>query len=666
MSKSKHAEAQIHFREGYDLEGFSSSKTSNVSESDSTTIIRELIQNSVDAAKTIDRPKTFIRFEIDEIDSSMLPGFPNIKEAFKQAVKTQEKLFKGDIPNVQQEIIGLFNDNLKKSKCSILSVSDNGVGLTQDKMQALLADGISAKESDGGGAHGYGHLTVLPSSGIRLVYYGGHSESEIRIGSGHCIVASFQDGQTGRNPDGYLVSGLKNDMLSPYEFLKGEDIPGLISEKLDIISKEWGSGTVVQVPFFNFFKRNRDDLWKLIKKAAATNFFACFKDDEIVVEYVHKHGIKRLDSGNIEAVLREFSYEKISGSFIAGSKALDCYETIKYGKEIQLKTDIGTVTARIRHNVGSKGGSRIDLCRNGMWIVYSNNPQKRLPSLQVSAFEGYEKFHLVILLKASDDKNHKNGKIHKLVRNAEPPLHDAVIVDRVGEKSKKLLQDAFKCMQKEIKEHLNPINPNVIPMDDFLKIEKEGDGQGATKDGSGGTWRRFERHMRPRKGKIDVRVGPAGPLEPVEHKNGKKTKTRRRGGTKKQGQGKPRPFQAVCVPTGARSYEFEIVPLEDLAFGNLLFKIDQSLDETCSVTSNKTHLSLKNIEVDGKPVAKRAYIKGSDNNVEGVQLDKIVMNETIRVKFDFDLSTHIKIPDDSHVGLEAMITARINTTESTE
>ena len=656
MTKSKAIEAEIIFRQGVDNAGFSSSTTSNVANAEATTIIRELIQNSVDAAKSIKRSKTVIRFEIDQVESSRLPGFSNVKDAFGHAVKAQAKLNGGTLPDVQQEIVEGFEQHLKDKKCSVLSVTDNGIGLTRDTMNALLSDGRSAKSSAGSGAHGYGHLTVLPSSGIRLVYYGGKSDSDARVAAGHCVLASFHDGKDSRKKDGYLVRQVNEDMFDPFDFLTDDDIPELISSKLDEISEQWGTGTVVQVPFFNYFRSPKEDLWELIKKAAATNFFASIMNDEIVIEYVNGSKTKQLSQENIEDVLNEFSGERNARSFIAGAKALECFYAIKNGEEVTLKTGIGSVSGRlVRHGAGKT--SRIDLCRNGMWIVFNNSPGRQLSKLQSSAFEGYQRFHLVLLLKADD------GDLHKLVRNAEPPLHDAVDVKRLSRDSRDKLTAAFKSVQEEIKGLLDPIVSNVVSMDDILTVLGDGKGSGPEKDGIGGEWERFERRASSRGGNTPGRDGPGRKVGP---RKGVKTKGPGRGGTKTKAKGKPSPFKAISVPTGARSYEFEIHPTENLEGGSLQFKIDQNLDETCAQTSKESHLRLKNIKIDGKSVDSSKVVKGLSGNVEGIELDELVVNKKINVKFDFELSDRLEIPSDRYVGLEAEITKRTKRTESGE
>lgn len=204
-------EGHLYFRRGVDPATFSSSTTNNAASADATTIVRELIQNSLDAAKEINREQAIIRFEIEEIEQSFLPGFDDLLDAFPHALDTQTKLSKGKLPDIQAQIASVFEENLAHDKVYLLSVSDNGVGLTQDTMKALLGDGKSAKASSGGGAHGYGHLTVLPSSNLRLVYYGGISQNGVKVGSGHCILAPFQDQENvNHTKDGYLVEDRKS------------------------------------------------------------------------------------------------------------------------------------------------------------------------------------------------------------------------------------------------------------------------------------------------------------------------------------------------------------------------------------------------------------------------------------------------------------------------
>ena len=647
MTKPNSDEVQIRFRRGVDNAGFSSSTTSNVANAEATTIIRELIQNSVDAAKSIKRSKTVIRFEVDEVDSSELPGFSNVKEAFKYAVEAQKKLNGGNLPDVQQEIVDGFRENLKKKRCSVLSVKDNGIGLTEDTMNALLSDGRSAKSSEGSGAHGYGHLTVLPSSGIRLVYYGGVSGSGVKVAAGHCVLASFKDGDVSKTKDGYLVHDVTEDMFNPYRFLNDDDIPTLISSKLDMICNEWKTGTVVQVPFFNYFRSPENELWKQIKKAAATNFFASFYKDEIVIEYMRDGKTESLSRENIEDVLEEFSVEKNTRSFIAGAKALDCYNVIKEGKKVELKTEIGTVSAVLARG-GEAKSSRIDLCRNGMWIVHNNSPGKQLAKLQSASFEGFERFHLVLLLDAND------RELHRLIRNAEPPLHDAVDVKRLHRpESRKKLTDAFLSIRSEIKKHLTELDDDDVILNDIMAIPLAG-GHGSGDDGGSGSggWRRID-SSNARKGPMEGRDGPGGGNRVNPHNpGGRRTGG---GGTTKRAKGSPSPFGATSVPLGPRSYKFEIHPNENMERGNLKFKIDRNIDETCRLTNTETNMQLTNIKVDGKSVERSLVFANGSSKVEGIQLDNLEVDKKVVVQFDFELSDSLNIPNDQVVGLEVEI-----------
>lgn len=644
----------IQFRKGIEDSSFSSSTTNNAANADATTIVRELIQNSVDAAKEIGLDKAIIRFEIEEIEQCNLPGIDNLRNAFTSAFVTQTKLSDGILPDIQKQIAAVFENNLKQHSGDILSVMDNGVGLTKNTMKALLADGRSAKSTGGGGAHGYGHLPVLSSSDLRLVYYGGVNRDGSQVASGHCVLAPFRDEHgEDHEKDGYLVKSLKQDLYEPYEFLSDDDIPELISAKIDIISNEWGSGTVVLVPAFNFFKDSKDDLFKSIKKAAATNFFASFAKDEIVIELKKGEYIQKLDHSNIKDALEEFSNEKLSRSFISGSKANDCFNVITTGEDIKFKTDIGIVTGKLELYNNSKT-TRIDLCRNGMWIVYNNSPGKRLPRLQNSSFIDYKPFHLVILLEAND------GEIHQLVRKSEPPIHDQVDVKRLLPDDQKKLENAFTQINEQIKKKLVKIDSKTIVMDGILTFPIGGSGSGGEIGNYAGEWKPFERKTSLSKGVTPIEIGNEG-----IHGNNKKNwtnkfKVKRKGaGTKTaKSTGSAAMFHAVSVPLEPRRYEIEIHPLEDLDFGEVRFMIDQNMDETCRNMNSEPLVWLNNVKLNDFDVSEKALIKNDDGNILSILVPNIKEGKTFRLKFNFTPSNKLAIANDKFVGLKAEIIKR--------
>ncbi len=643
--------ASLHFRSGIEDAGFSSSTTSNANNADATTIVRELIQNSLDAAKEIKREKTVIRFEIEKINQNKLPGIENLKNAFPHALNTQRKLSKGSLPDIQEQIASVFQENIEIDSSYLLSVSDNGVGLNKTTMKALLGDGRSAKESSGGGAHGYGHLTVIPSSNLRFVYYGGISQSGQKVASGHCVLAPFQDENGGNfTKDGYLVESLMDDLFEPYEFLYDDKIPELILNKIDNIQKYWDSGAVVMIPSFNFFKSDSDKLWNSIRRAAATNFFASFAQDELIVEFKNGEDIDQIDVHNIEVTLQQYTHEINAKSFISGSKAMDCYEVIQTGEDIIFETEAGNVSGKlIRYKKGQS--TRIDLCRNGMWIVYNNSPGKRLPMLQSSVFSDYQPFHLVLLLKASD------GNLHKLIRKAEPPIHDQVDVNQLTDSDKEKLRKAFSQIQSQIKERLEKIDEEGVKMDGILDLPIGGSQSGGKHGTYAGEWQPFERVTRRSTGSENKETG-----EETGRRGDKKGERKKNGsgaGTKTaKTSGNAAPFKAIPVPRGSRGYEVEIHPLEDIDVGELRFMIDQNMDETCRYMNAEPLVQLQNVKLESKVIPESYINKNGKGEIISLLIPDIKMGKKFRIEFDFLPSSDLAISDNKSIALKAEIIKR--------
>ena len=87
-------------------------------------------------------------------------------------------------------VVRRIREALDSSAVDVLTVLDNGVGLNEQRMNALLSDGVSVKEANATGTYGNGHSTAIPASDLRYVLYGGVSEGGKRIGSGHAVLAS--------------------------------------------------------------------------------------------------------------------------------------------------------------------------------------------------------------------------------------------------------------------------------------------------------------------------------------------------------------------------------------------------------------------------------------------------------------------------------------------
>ena len=193
----------LHFGTG-DLSGFTPAGIAGFSDLNPTAVVRELLQNSLDAAREAGRDIAYIRFEVEEHPMRSIPGIQAYRDAFKCAVKDQQKLLGGKLPDQAIGIVDAIRTCLESEQCTTLFVLDNGIGLDKKRMQGILADGLSVKSEAGTGAVGNGHLVVLPASDLRYVLYGGRTGQGKAIGSGHVVLASFQKRGVRKSKDGFF------------------------------------------------------------------------------------------------------------------------------------------------------------------------------------------------------------------------------------------------------------------------------------------------------------------------------------------------------------------------------------------------------------------------------------------------------------------------------
>ena len=161
-----------------DVSGFTAAGLAGFHDLNPATVVRELLQNSLDAAREAGRTLVIIRFEVEKHDMALVPGLESYRSAFERAVKDQTKLSKGKLPDTATGITRAMKECLESSECTTLFVLDNGIGLDKRRMESLLADGRSDKGETGTGTVGNGHLTVMPASDLRYVLYGGRTKME--------------------------------------------------------------------------------------------------------------------------------------------------------------------------------------------------------------------------------------------------------------------------------------------------------------------------------------------------------------------------------------------------------------------------------------------------------------------------------------------------------
>ena len=240
---------------------------------------------------------------------------------------------------------------------------------------------------------------------------------------------------------------------------------------------------------------------------------------------------------------------------------------MRRGSQDVIKTESGPIDISLSTSVPA-GSTRFDLFRNGMWIT------DEVPGLRRSDFVDWQTFHAVLQCRPDTD-------FHRLVRNAEGPMHDHLAFNLLSAAKKKRLETAFRGVSDWIKSRVPKIKTEEYTPDDFLVVAVGG-------EGGGGDRREFSMLgspvvvQRPRTSQRElIGVGEKGEMEPDGKKGskGKKSKPKR----KKTGTSRSRslPFRSTVVPQSLSRQNIELECAEDCGEVALRLRVDENSDATC-------------------------------------------------------------------------------------
>lgn len=627
--------SKLRFRPGLSS-GFTPAGISGFSDLRPAAIIRELVQNSLDAAIEADVKSAKIRFRLTRCGKEEIPGIQEYEEAFNLAVTTHRE--KGELRSQARRVVRSIQRALDQTKPYVLSVLDNGIGLNESRMNALLSDGISVKGRSAMGTYGNGHSTVIPASDLRYVLYGGIDDKRNRIGAGHAVLASSNsdDKEQPTSGDGFFDKGMKGGR---HICAMNHELPDLIAKEIDWIEQNMEHGTAVIIPAFNHFRENKESLCDRIFESAARSFFLAIQENRLIVEMEdlcaesESDDLQILNSTNLKRILKkdEDNRRKSKGAFISGARAYSAYVASQNDKWNIIKTEIGDV--EIRYESINSGRTWIDLCRNGMWITGENS----LPKLKSSAFADRQPFHAVLIL---DSKSGK--KLHELVRNAEGPLHNELSLNRLEERERQELRNAFGEIKKRLKEIIPAINSASYSPDDFLVLVDFRQ-EGETGQKSPSFWGTPVA--------VTKRVPPSSTYKEADTGDGH---SRRRGSKRVQKNTNPRPqpllgsaFNILSVPVESNHKKIIVGCHNSVKNAQLRLCIDENIDATCDLRSIKDTetLGLKNIQIDGEFVDEEKFIR-KNGNITGVHLGDIESGKSLEIVLEYSLPSNLILPPD--------------------
>ena len=587
----------LKFGRATSLVGFSSLKTARFNNLPPARIVRELIQNSLDAAKEAGVSPAVVRFQVRDIKRSDIPDFQGHSRALQKAIDYHKNDNGGKLPEPAQEAVNRLNaglDTIRKGKASVLSVTDNGIGLDAKRMQSLLGDGASTKQDALTGAYGVGHLAPLALSDIRYMLYGGLTKEGNRTACGWTILASHPGKGQLNDAEGYLIAefktGLQGDL---YDFLPKGEHPKIVRRDLNEIANEWGHGSSIIIPAFNNFRSGGVPLWEIVSKVVAYNFCPAVYRGQLIVEVRDGEEIQQLNKDSLTDVLKS-EQDRVrvarSNSFFrelrpSGTNAYSILIALQTGntESVQVNNDSAHVSLLTPL---AEGLSRVDLFRNGMWI------SDDIPGLRRAEFTGLQPFHATIEVDKED-----GGELHRLILKAEGPLHDNFSYVRLSPEEANILREHISNLAGWIKKQIPEIGTDEYTVDDYLVVRNEGNEKGGRERFS--LWgiptpmaRRQSSQLV--EGTVIVDVDPTNP--PTPRPPGP-PRPPRPPHTPVERRARPLPFRSVVLPEGEKNMRASVECDRDFPEAWLTLRVDENTDITCDRIWKDEDITITSISI---------------------------------------------------------------------
>lgn len=367
-------------------------------DSPETSLVRELIQNSLDAAdpEAADGPVTVV-YEMRDFELDRLPGVERLREAAGAALKANSK---STADNQGTAGLKAAADALAKSTIAVLRIGDYGTkGLLGDENDfetpsslAVLtrSDGMSDGNSDRGGSFGIGSASARMAADTRAVaWISKPRDAEQTVYASMAHYASWTDSDsehTNRQPTGIFT---KLDV-------PGDDVvyPRGIAA-LDGFPERTENGTDVYVLGCSVFED--DPGLQRIRRAAVENFMVAIHTGRLVVRGVKGDLEWVLDAESLRGVIEHDEYlrENVRPFYLAVTEGEVFEDTVPALGTVRLHVYTGS---DVDANLGTQA--------------------MRKPLMKVQVFKTQVPLAYAAVFICEDDKGNER------LREIEPPKHD--------------------------------------------------------------------------------------------------------------------------------------------------------------------------------------------------------------------------------------------------
>ena len=349
-------------------------------------IVRETIQNSLDASDLEQKEPVSINFSLQEVDKEVVDGLDELQEHLKACATTAKK-------QGNDSKVSLYTNAAKeissKNKISFLCISDfNTTGLVGstkviDAKGAWIAlikgRGLTQKPANSLGSFGHGSAAPFTMAKLRTIFYLSETtnlegNSETRFQGKSLLQAHLFEGTEKLRSDVGYYGIRKNEMP-----LIDDQIPEWAKQMRAKAGR--GKGTSILIPYANFEK----DLFAEALIVTLASFFYVIKLGKLVVTI---NG-EEINKDNVED---KFLYAKQNleqeRDFIDYEKTLECFQTIetiinydkKHSQEIP---NFGRIDWYLRFEGEDITGRNIAIAReSGMFITRKAPHLERFPGLK--------------------------------------------------------------------------------------------------------------------------------------------------------------------------------------------------------------------------------------------------------------------------------------------
>jgi hypothetical protein len=433
---------------GGEVDGFNNASIDTFNGTKLFSVVRETIQNSMDARLDKDKPVR-VSFTLSNIEKTKAVGINELVPFLQSAGDTARSQQSDTHTSVKFFEHAVHTINSSKT-IPVFTISDfNTCGLEGDyddtdpkfkgdKWYALIkGSGLSQKSTDGAlGSFGHGSKAPFAASSLRTVFYYSqilkNGKSEARF-QGKSILQSIRlKNSTMTQGTGYFSNSEKCDPILD------SNIPSWIKSLRDTAGK--GTGTSIVVPFPDLGSVV-DDFWQEMQISIIHNFYLAIKNENLEVDF---NGKESLNSKNLVSQFEKLINDLVTDmpeGFEDKMAALECAKTIQFCMPektgVLISKPFGRVSWYMRtgEDVSWRG---VGVARqNGMLIT--EMPQGLLK------FPGTKPFDLFLCVEGQSGS--------RILRSIEDPSHTKFEFDRIPDLDERQeAESAYKAFIKEVRQ----------------------------------------------------------------------------------------------------------------------------------------------------------------------------------------------------------------------